>query len=640
MGSNYIFRDKISNFVSQDINSLLSSFKNKFQEIYGNLPEIEQVMAWKSSILYLQQALNDADLYKFTVVFEYRLPLDNERVDLLIFGKDKKDKPKVLVFELKGWKYAKETELDFIVESDIGETVHPEYQVKHYVGKIKFSHSEAAKFRFVPVVLMYNADPKKISLNFEDVKRFYKKDLQNLRKFIRFELVSPLEEDEITKFLSGKYVQSKRLFDAIREHFDEIRNKSYLTLAENGWALSSEQLELIEEVIHDLKQNKSGITYLIQGAPGSGKTLVAINLLLYALKEGYQTILTYRNNRLIHSIRKIFDSVEKGISDSIEFYSVGSKAGFWGVAEKNFRGSSLDLVIYDEAQRMTTENIKYALRRGRITVFFYDEGQILNAEEEGYTKNFIRIAQELSKVQKSQKLNLRFLKGSYRVRGGKHYHDFVETLLRKPECISQGLINSWKYDYDFKVFDDIEDLILALERKRIDSKVALVAAFTESPGDKNNKNSEENLRIGYPLYSGFKLYENFNRKIYWLMDPKNDYVPFWIEGKSNKLDRCASIYGCQGFEADFVGVIWGRDYVYRNGKWELGENCEDNIGKPSLKELINEARRGDKKAEQQALKLLINRYRIFLTRGIKGTYIFCEDRETARFLKNIYKKYF
>ncbi len=117
------------------------------------------------------------------------------------------------------------------------------------------------------------------------------------------------------------------------------------------------------------------------------------------------------------------------------------------------------------------------------------------------------------------------------------------------------------------------------------------------------------------------------------MDPKKDYVPFWVKGESNRLEKCASIYGCQGFETDFAGIVWGRDFIYCNGKWEIGKNCEDNIGKPSLKVVLSQAKKEDTVAKKQALKLLINRYRIFLTRGIKGTYIFCEDVETAIFFK-------
>jgi len=626
---NHIYLGTVKKFVKENSDIILDIFKDNFKKAYAEYPNIEQLKAWESSINYLKNALDDKSIHEFTLVFEYKLPFSNERIDLLIFGENKTE-PTILLFELKGWEKATKTSSPFIVDCDLGTSIHPEYQVENYAGKLRFSHSEADKFNILPAVLMYNAIPQKVNLEFKKPV-FFRDDIQDFREFITDHLQKPLDSKTIDMFLNGQYIQSNKLFDAIKKHFEKIKKQSYFTLAENGWGLSSEQLELIEEIINDLKLGKNNIVYLVQGAPGSGKTLVAIHLLLSALTQNYQTILAYRNNRLINSIRDIFNSIERGLSSPIKFYSTGPRAGFKGVAEKNFNGPYLDIVIYDEAQRMTKENIHYALQRGKITVFFYDEGQILNAEEEGTTKNFIIEAQNAGKTIKE-----RFLRGFYRVEGGEQYHKFVEILLREPEKISNDLHLSWKNNYDFKVFETIDELLYSLaKRKEENFKVALIAAFTESPGDLRNKISIKNLRIGYPLYSGLDIYENLTKKIYWLMDPRNDYVPFWVKGDSNKLDKCASIYGCQGFETDFAGVIWGRDFVYNSGRWKLGENCEDNIGKPSLKDIINKAKNGNTQAYALALNLLINRYRIFLTRGIKGTYIFCEDPETADFLRRV-----
>ncbi len=108
---------------------------------------------------------------------------------------------------------------------------------------------------------------------------------------------------------------------------------------------------------------------------------------------------------------------------------------------------------------------------------------------------------------------------------------------------------------------------------------------------------------------------------------KSEYVNFWVRGKSNFLDQIASIYGAQGFESDYVGIIWGRDLLFRDNKWVLGDpnHCYDTIDG-----LVSRGR--NKTWCQDAMTLLKNRYRIFLSRGIKGTFIFCEDEETAEYL--------
>jgi DUF2075 family protein len=75
--------------------------------------------------------------------------------------------------------------------------------------------------------------------------------------------------------------------------------------------------------------------------------------------------------------------------------------------------------------------------------------------------------------------------------------------------------------------------------------------------------------------------------------------------------------------------------VVRKGQWEVGDHCEDGkTGRPPLKKIMALAKTNPD-SRNLALQLLKNRYRIFLTRGIKGTHVFCEDAETARFLQNL-----
>jgi len=116
--------------------------------------------------------------------------------------------------------------------------------------------------------------------------------------------------------------------------------------------------------------------------------------------------------------------------------------------------------------------------------------QILNAEEEGWTSNFKDIARKLG-----IKLKERELKGVYRVQGGEAYHDFVEQLLRDP--LKAKLPRN--INYDFRVFEDIREMLRELKTKaqQQNIRVALVASFTESPGDRINKTAKsiKNRRV-------------------------------------------------------------------------------------------------------------------------------------------------
>ncbi|MDY6985810.1 MAG: DNA/RNA helicase domain-containing protein [Candidatus Thermoplasmatota archaeon] len=629
---NAIWQSSVKAFVGmveRNLDNFIKELKNNFLESCGESPGIEQVRAWRSSLKAMADILSDTYFENLQILLEYRLPFSGERCDVILLGYGKNGKPQALIIELKGWNKADEVESNF-VESDIGKSAHPEYQVRNYVGKIKFSHSASENFDIEGCVYMYNISSIDKNIDFNEVKGFFKDWDEEFRESLRETFdKNELPRDVVSKFVDGKYVQSKHLFDAIRTHYDELKNGAFQALADSGFGLSNEQLGLTNEILEDLAAGNKNV-YLIQGAPGSGKSLLAIHILLNSLSRGKSSVLGYRNNRLINTIREVFDAAGE-MSSVIKFYSTGRPQNP-GLAEGNPNSPKFDIAIYDEAQRMKRDNMKIAMQRAPMTVFFYDEGQILNAEEEGKTSNFEREADALG-------LNIkkRYLNGFYRVQGGEQYHQWIETILSSPDNVRNSKDPGW--NYEFRVFSSLAELINALKMKhktKPELKVGLIASFTESPGDLHNPRGIKNLRVGYPLYSKFELYKDFGSKIYWLMDPRKEYVPFWMQGRSNELDTCASIYGCQGFELDYAGIIWGRDFVMRNNSWALGDNCEDIIGRPiSLKDLIKTGKKGDNDARELSLSLLKNRYRIFLTRGISGTYIYCEDKETLEFLSRL-----
>jgi DUF2075 family protein/DNA replication protein DnaC len=581
-------------FSSKDeIKNIVEKLKLGYFEMYNEHASNEIINSWYYSLKEIKAVCGN-----YPVIAEFPL-FGLERIDFIVVGRRK-----ALIIETKGWeKVHKIDELRVKINEEYRQ--EPCYQLNNYIWKLKLFHSSSQVFEFSGVVYLYNLkEPYNDSC-------LIIKSRQELAEQIS-KLDEPASENEIKIITEGRFIITKDLIDFIRTKKEDLLKKASYTLLSSGFGLSEDQALIISEVLSALKNNERKI-FIIKGESGSGKSLLAFTLLLEAISKGYKALLGYKNNRLINTLRKAFPQ----LSQLIQFYSTGPRGHYSGIGEKNFpldKYGKLDLVIYDEAQRMSEDVIAISMKRGKVCVYLYDEAQVLIGDECGNREMFLKYAED--------KAVERTLRGSMRI--PLSYLNFVKDLL-------YGRQIKPFFNYEFKIFLNIKDLLCELENKMKNNfKVALVASFTESEGDKKNKFSIKNVRVGYPLQSGFDLYKNLDIKIYWLMDEKTEYPYYWMNQLSNHLQYCASVYGSQGFEAAYVGVIWGRDLIIRNGSWEVNADViTDDIGKPqSLKRIA-------KSNKAKALELLRNRYYILLTRGIRGTYVFFEDEQTRDYILNL-----
>lgn len=95
---------------------------------------------------------------------------------------------------------------------------------------------------------------------------------------------------------------------------------------------------------------------------------------------------------------------------------------------------------------------------------------------------------------------------------------------------------------------------------------------------------------------------------------------FWASAKEG-IDQVGCVYTAQGFEFDYVGVIFGPDLVYRptDGGW-MGQRHE------SRDRIVS---RGGTDAEFTAF--VKSTYRVLLTRGLRGCYVYFMDAPTHDF---------
>ena len=78
---------------------------------------------------------------------------------------------------------------------------------------------------------------------------------------------------------------------------------------------------------------------------------------------------------------------------------------------------------------------------------------------------------------------------------------------------------------------------------------------------------------------------------------------------------------------DSAGVIIGKDLIYRDGmiKFDKSSNVDNSSAKISTAPV------------EVAEKLIRNTYNVLLTRGIRGTFVYCEDEALNNFLKSLCK---
>lgn len=612
----YLYKKKISDFVLMPLSDILDDLKNNYFNEFQKIPDVKQINAWSSSLKYfigILETINIQDLY---LLLEFKLPLEGDIVDAILVGKNSENKLVALIIEFKGWK-----RIEFInnnlVNCDLGENIlSPDIQIASYVGYLEFSSSAANYYIFKDILIMYNLLHTDCKFNFKH-QSFLKNQENNVIDFLNDLFFSSATEEELKLLADSSYEQNYRLMEFVKENKDQILCQSMESLADKGFKFSNEQLILISEIENSISNNEE-VTYLISGSPGSGKTLLAINLLLSSIAKGHDTVLAIMNNRLFNSLENVLGNVNgKNIKSILKYFSIQDPKNP-GVADNEYSHRH-KVVIYDESQRMNSTNISNCFKKAMVNIIFYDETQRLNYDERGKFANFNKIA-----LDNNYKIIVRNLNGAYRVRGGKEYHNWLEDLLANPSAINHT--SNWNQNYEFESFSSFNKLISLLEKKVNNNKVAILASWTET---------YSGLRIGPKIANG--IYDGIVQPITWIKE-NNENTKFFVNGECNELKKCASIYGCQGFEADYIGFIWGRDLVIRNGEWVKGSNSEDKIKRaiPSFKDLFNDPTRYGS-TDDVVLELLKNRARIFLTRGIKGTYIFCEDIETRKYFKNICK---
>lgn len=579
--------------------------------------------SWQNSMQYMFHVLNHDEIpSEAGIAIEYNIPYTSKRVDFMISGYDESRKPNVVVIELKQWEKVDEVKgLDGLVETYTGHAirrvVHPSYQVWTYAQMIKDYNTSVQdhSIRLSPCSFLHNyriKDPKNDPLlasqyqeYIQDAPVYSKGEESKLAEMIH-ENIFFGDHQEILKDIDyGRIRPSKSLQETIASVMRG--NQEFLMIDDQKVAF-----ETILRESEEAFQSGHKHVVVVKGGPGTGKSVVAINLLAYLTKSGQfaQYVTKTSAPRAVYSEKMA--SGGKNSMPKKRFNSLFTGSGTFINAACN----SVDTILCDEAHRLNEKTgpfgkgenqIKEIINAAKCSVFFLDENQRVTLKDYGNFERIRKFADEAGAY-----LTVLELKSQFRCNGSDGYLAWVDNTLEIRETANYSLEG---IDYDIRVFDTPQE-VYDLIRKRNDENgnSRMVAGYCwEWKSDRKEDTNYHDIVIG-----DFEMSWNLGSSV------------FAIDKGS--INQIGCIHTSQGLEFDYVGVIIGNDMRYENGHivTDSTKRAKTDNSLHGLKKL---AKTDPEKAKKEADEIIKNTYRTLMTRGMKGCYIYCCDDELRGYLR-------
>lgn len=570
--------------------------------------------SWENSLREMNAVLQMSALPDdVEIAVEFQIPLTSKRVDFMIAGLDENEQRNVVVVELKQWQQAQRTSREGLVTTYVGgakrTVTHPSYQAYSYAKTIEnFSATvQDEDISLSPCAYLHNYDyefENELSNGlYYDVVRlapFYmKNEGEKLKAFIEKFIKKADRKQTLYEIDFGKIRPSKALQDAISSMLKG--NEEFVMIDEQKVVYST-----VKKIVEKALKERKKYTIIVQGGPGTGKSVVAMNLLV-ALKQYNVSYVT--KNAAPRNV--YFEKLRLGYRQSFIKNLFRSSGQFVDCAPNTF-----DCLIVDEAHRLNAKSgifqsvgenqIKEIINASLVSVFFIDENQVVTSKDIGSINAIKDWAKKLnSELYFNEDM---VLVSQFRCNGSDRYVAFLDRILGLSD--TDEVLSTDDFDFDIKLFEDPNQMRMYLSQKNaINNKARMLAGYCYEWASKNNPNGNT-----YDIYleNGFRAKWNFGNTSTWAID-------------ADSFPQVGCIHTSQGLEFDYVGVIIGKDLRYENGKV---------ITDPSKRAKSDKSLVGinSNPLHVTADRIIRNTYKTLLTRGQKGCYIYCEDKALFAYL--------
>lgn len=570
--------------------------------------------SWMNSLSRMDTVISDPAIpMDALVALEYQIPTTSKRIDFMIAGNDEQGKTNIVLIELKQWEEAARTALDHCVKAYVGGAVrvvqHPCAQVYNYAMLLENINAEIYErgVSLIPMCYLHNykesfraelEDPS-YAFYLDKAHLFLGHDGGKLQEAIKARIKKPTRHDLFEVIEHGTLKPSKALQDSV---LPMLEGKEEFFMLDEQQVAYSTILHLVEK----LNTSPGKHTIVIQGGPGTGKSVIAVSLLAKLLNMGHSCAYVTKNA----APRNVFSELLIRGNKTARYVANLFKGSGSFIGEIPNR---YDCLLVDEAHRLNEKSglfanlgenqIKEIIMASKVSVFFLDEDQIVTARDIGSMERIRYWAEQCgSTLIANDDLVLR---SQFRCNGSNGYIAWLDHVLGIRSTANVDF-RELEIDYDLRLYRDPNKMREDLRKiNAVNNKARILAGYCYDWVSKKNP-SLYDIR----LPGGFHAQWNFNNTSTYAIDP-------------DSFDQIGCIHTSQGLEFDYVGVIIGPDLTYHHGLVDANfrRRSKDDASVKGLKSRPDGEAVGD--------RIVRNTYKTLLSRGQKGCFIYCEDAALA-----------
>ena len=607
-----VYKNSSHGFIDDvNTNTIADKIRESVLEKFGwERVNQNEVMSWINSMQFIGNVIERAKVADDCgILIEYNLPSTSKRVDFIIAGKDESGKAGFIIIELKQWTEAERTNKDGVVNTNyFGNTLHPSYQAYSYKLYLKDYNENVYNnsLQIKSCAYLHNYSEKSPEPLRDDIYSdivsdspiYFKDDQLQLEEFIKIFVGNGNGEEIVYQIENGNIKPSKKLIEHVCGLFRG--NSEFILLDEQKIAF-----ETAKEIALTATEKT---VVIINGGPGTGKSVVSMNL-LGLLKDNQNVVFVAPNS----SFREVMLDKLVGTFDRNRVrHLLKGSSSFYNIPENTF-----DVLIVDEAHRLKNGNafmyqgvnqVEDIINAAKVSIFFIDEKQMIRPDDIGTLEEINRVAELNNAVIQSIDL-----KAQFRCSGAEGFVNWVEDVL---QLEATGNFDGWDTeDFMFKICDSPNELRYLINQKMENGANARILAGYAWPwtaaGNGNANGQIEDVNI-----SEFEFSMPWNSRqigTTWAID-------------NDGINQIGCVHTSQGLEFDYVGIIVGKDLQFNpetNSFFTNWNDYFDSKGKQGLRNNPDELNR-----------LIRNIYRILFTRAMKGCYVYFVDKETEKYFKS------